>query len=123
MSNTISATMLADHLDRMVSIHGDLPVSQWDHDTGGIVHTVGQSVTFETDEDLGGVIVVNNAGYDWREPSIPASALSVQLREAAARFGDLTVHQRDADTSELMAFPPQTDTIRKGEIVIEPDGY
>lgn len=111
VSKAIKASDMANHLDAMIARHGDLPVIQMDHDTGGTLVTPEGAVTFEHDGEEGDVVVIGNKGYDYGAIGVAASVLVADLRAVIRRHGDHPLHHRDADTSELLRYDAQDDDL------------
>lgn len=118
----ITAGALADHVDSMIAIHGDLPLVQWDHDTWSTLGTAKDCVS-RRDTDEGPVIAVASMGYSSDEEEITASVFVAELRAAIAEHGDLPVQHHDADTSWLLPYRAQVPDAEKGVITIMSVGY
>lgn len=122
----LTASQIADQVEAVVVTHGDLPMMQWDHDTSWPYPTGPASVRAELDEETGEpVLVTSHIGYHAAEDAetVSASRFVSDVREAIEEHGDLPMHQRDADTGDLMAFRGQTAEIDKGTILIMSEGY
>lgn len=122
----LTASQMADHVEAMIATHGDLPMMQWDHDTWWPYPTGPASIKAENDDETGElVLVTSHVGYHAAEDAetVSASRFVSDLREAIEAHGDLPMHQRDADTGDLMAFRGQTAETHEGTILITSEGY